>query len=519
MAEIENTRDAVLSSATTPVKNVYVVGPFGARVSFASQQRRALNLVWALCRSKVIVSGNETDVAVIGGGIAGVTAAAALLSRGCNVTIIEERGSLLSLQRGGHHRMVHPTINFWPNDDLEWTTKLPFLDWFAGSSVAVVKDVTREWEKYFAGRTSAIVPNTAVSSFKFDPATKKVVIEVGAKPFREVDLALVATGFGVEWDMDDPLQNPYWTRDDIEDLAERTNIDLAVSGTGDGGVIDVLRLAYPGFMENEIALRYLQLEDRKSLQEAVKAAEAAARSEPDLDQRSELYAANYAGLAEARSLLAKALLPDLAPDKRRPLLIGRRPRPFEISSAPIHKIILAHALKRQHVDYVQGELQRETDGEYSVKLVDGSIRSLAGFERVLVRHGAKPPIERFFGEAEAVRIKEAQKNIGDFLRIPDARADFFNSDLHPHNGPRHYDFVDDRLPMARRLLGERFGLSAHVETADPKNIKFQAHLPTDIPGEWLGRHKTLPGSLFGIRLLPPASRRIPEASHLVAVVR
>jgi hypothetical protein len=59
--------EIILKAATVPgFKNVYAIGPFGNRVNFASQQRRALNLVWALEEVGEVLEGKA--VAVIGGG-------------------------------------------------------------------------------------------------------------------------------------------------------------------------------------------------------------------------------------------------------------------------------------------------------------------------------------------------------------------------------------------------------------------------------------------------------------------
>ena len=51
--------------------NVYFIGGRATRLTFLSQQQRALNLVWALAREGKLQP--DTRLAVIGGGLAGVT--------------------------------------------------------------------------------------------------------------------------------------------------------------------------------------------------------------------------------------------------------------------------------------------------------------------------------------------------------------------------------------------------------------------------------------------------------------
>ena len=74
---------------------VYVLGSFERRVTLYSQQVRALNLVHALTNGGHLTPGQH--VAVIGGGVAGLTAAAALLHLGLNVTLLEKQADLLPL--------------------------------------------------------------------------------------------------------------------------------------------------------------------------------------------------------------------------------------------------------------------------------------------------------------------------------------------------------------------------------------------------------------------------------------
>jgi NADPH-dependent 2,4-dienoyl-CoA reductase/sulfur reductase-like enzyme len=96
---------------------LYLVGIFERGVTVYSQQIRALNLVCTLVEhgnlSCMARTGNasvrpskRTTIAIIGGGFAGLTAAAALVKKGvvADITIFEQRDTLLPLQQGSDTR-------------------------------------------------------------------------------------------------------------------------------------------------------------------------------------------------------------------------------------------------------------------------------------------------------------------------------------------------------------------------------------------------------------------------------
>ena len=81
--------DQVIEAAYLHTKpGCFYIGPFARRVSFSSQQHRALDLVAALAdRGKLRHRelNRPKTVAVIGAGIAGITAMSALRGQGCIV--------------------------------------------------------------------------------------------------------------------------------------------------------------------------------------------------------------------------------------------------------------------------------------------------------------------------------------------------------------------------------------------------------------------------------------------------
>ena len=108
----------------------------GAPVTVRSQQVRALNLLHALAPDPKTekcngVLGNQ--IAVIGGGAAGITFAAGAASLGGYVTLFEKSPQLLHMQFGSWHRPLHPEIFTWPEDTAyRPVSHLPQLGWTTG---------------------------------------------------------------------------------------------------------------------------------------------------------------------------------------------------------------------------------------------------------------------------------------------------------------------------------------------------------------------------------------------------
>src|ERR1700731_276728 len=125
--------------------NLYLLGLFAKRLTVYSQQVRAINLIEAIHWYRKPLRGS--NLAIVGGGVAGVTAAAMALERGARVTLFESLESILAIQNKSD-RWLHPTLYDWPfsapgsdND----RTDLPVMNWSSGSADAMVKTLIKEW--------------------------------------------------------------------------------------------------------------------------------------------------------------------------------------------------------------------------------------------------------------------------------------------------------------------------------------------------------------------------------------
>src|SRR5262249_39707962 len=126
---------------------VYLVGVFVRGVTVLKQQIRSLNLVWALNETGQLLP--TSSIAVIGGGFAGLTAAAALLTRGVReLYIFERRAVFCPLQQGCDTRWLHPHVYEWPAaGTLRPVAGLPIMNWREGRASDVAHHLLEEWRR------------------------------------------------------------------------------------------------------------------------------------------------------------------------------------------------------------------------------------------------------------------------------------------------------------------------------------------------------------------------------------
>jgi hypothetical protein len=87
---------------------IFLIGSLEPGLTVFNQQVRAHNLVWALWELSQNGEFSSRDIAIVGGGITGLTAAACFVSRFENVqiTLFEQRWDLCPLQQGSDSRWL-----------------------------------------------------------------------------------------------------------------------------------------------------------------------------------------------------------------------------------------------------------------------------------------------------------------------------------------------------------------------------------------------------------------------------
>jgi len=143
---LDDLNDLIDHSTVLRHPNFYMVSSFEQGVTIYKQQVRALNLIYALHAQKRLTK--SLPIAVIGGGIAGVTFTAGALTLGYSVHLFEKTTALCHVQKGSMQRWVHPHIYDWPSDkSANKEAGLPILDWRAEAAENVVSAILEDFKR------------------------------------------------------------------------------------------------------------------------------------------------------------------------------------------------------------------------------------------------------------------------------------------------------------------------------------------------------------------------------------
>ena len=254
----------------------YLVGVYQDGITIHKQQIRALNIFHALIKTGTLKIGQikpdkTQTIGIIGGGAAGLTIAAAALKAKFNVVLLEKQARLMPIQHGCR-RKIHPRIYDWPDaNSLIPFGKLPLLDWTydeAGNVAEQVIGKFREIQEQLVSQGTFLytehlncsdfsVQNLSNGQVQLRPATpEKKNFAQGYGPSYNCDVVLYAVGFGLEKN-----EPGYWRNDDIDQTNLKDYTDFIVSGVGDGGMTDALRLLISGY-SYEYIVKILQADSR-----------------------------------------------------------------------------------------------------------------------------------------------------------------------------------------------------------------------------------------------------------------
>ncbi|WP_349963024.1 ABC-three component system protein [Rhizobium sp. ZPR3] len=252
MADALLAQDILDGAAVRDRPNLFVIGSFDRRITFYSQQVRALSLVHALKELGYLHANPR--IAVVGGGAAGVTAAAAAaLVAGSQVILFESAAALLPLQSTTDRRRLDPHIYDWPaHDTTDPIADLPILDWESGTCRTVRDDVLLGFEDIavrLAPRLERRLRHQVTALTRTADGYQLDITDLNAPPpppgaeLREqFHMVFLAVGFGLE--PGEPLPSiqsaSYWTDAGVPvaEFAGRPTPRFFVSGAGDGGLID-----------------------------------------------------------------------------------------------------------------------------------------------------------------------------------------------------------------------------------------------------------------------------------------
>jgi len=358
---------------------LYVLGCFERRVTLYSQQVRALNLVYALHHEKRLKPGDA--VAVIGGSVAAMTTAAGAARLGYEVTLLEKGGVLLPLLRGNRSRWVYPHLYDWPEPESEQRDAgLPLLDWTAALAQEVADQLDTAW-KGLAQR-ACIKVHTGVSSIDVHPGASRLVTWNKRGPQRGKFAAVIfAVGFGLERRMKDTPWVSYWQNDALHQPSLEGRRRHLISGCGDGGLIDLLRVCVRDFRHEHLIDQFLTRVPAATRERLLAIDDEAGRVRDPGEYLDEQY----------RALDVPQEVDDAFGELREDttaVLNGLDASPFNLGASILNRFLVSRLLFRFGVDYRVGKItSRRVKGRYEVTFPTGDPEM---FDHVTCRHGTGP---------------------------------------------------------------------------------------------------------------------------------
>lgn len=310
MADALLAQDILDGAAVRDRPNLFVIGSFDRRITFYSQQVRALSLVHALKQLGYLHA--DPRIAVVGGGAAGVTAAAAAaMVTGSQVVLFESADALLPLQSTTDKRRLDPHIYDWPaHDTTDPIADLPILDWESGTCRAVRDDVLLGFEDIvvrLAPRLERRLRHQVTGLTRTADGYQLDITDLNAPPpvpgaelHEQFHLVFLAVGFGLEPGEPVPaIQSAsYWTDAGVPvaEFAGRPTPRFFVSGAGDGGLIDFVAAGARDFDHAGMIRLISEHPGIATLKPALAAIDGRARAEDAIGARFDFMAAYDAEL-------------------------------------------------------------------------------------------------------------------------------------------------------------------------------------------------------------------------------
>ena len=415
---------------------IYVLGCFARHVTLYSQQVRALNLIYGLCKTGKLTTGKQ--LAIIGGGAAGLTAAAAAAFRRAHVTLFDELEGPMELQQNNRQRWIHPYIYDWPYVDeslfeqfKEGEAGLPLLSWSAGYAANVARQISSQWE--LLQNAYHIDARWSARGIKLTRRHGRLV-RVGwdKDQAKDFPLVILALGFGLEPKKD--AQDSYWAEDDLDGGFRRPNRRprWLVSGGGDGALTDLMRLCIHRFRQDEILNLFVTAQGIEGLKKDLRELHyrSADLSERDVSKRF----ANISIDSELRNLVKETL----RSDGPKIVLMTQDDALYGPKTSVLNRLVVRILKESQPAafEHLIGRTRpvRPKSEDFQVRLVTGKKPQIRRFDRVLLRHGPKSNFAKDFRTIYrgCARMQSLWKRLAvnqDVTRRPIWSARFFGPQL------------------------------------------------------------------------------------------
>lgn len=404
--------------------NIYVIGHKAPQLTIFSQQVRALQLVWAIAQERG-GSLKRARIVIVGGGVAGITAATAAALFGASVHVLERAEEVLHLQRGCHSRHIHPRIYDWPNSDAgRAAAELPILNWSVGTAHEVATSMLADYYRVRELSDGRLEQTTSAHDIRiegdgvawWERHEGQPVHRIEAQP----DAIILAVGFGVEKTINHLPSRSYWRVDSLTQTALDSEVCpyvVVVGGTGDGGILDALRAKVKEFdhggfydecllrlRDDELKKRLLAIEESAIDEASRRVASGQVAKEDIEDLMSVWLEERYAGL-ESHFEKVDALLGRVRPDTE-VIWTGRLTHPISLNTQLLNRLLGWRLKRLGYVDYKRGSIESvvpldqsaPTGPRYAVMLshAKGAPYGVIPCHHVVLRYGTESITERSF---------------------------------------------------------------------------------------------------------------------------
>lgn len=383
--------------------NWYTIGFGQSKVTIRTQQIRALNLAWALHHERKITDG---PVVVVGAGAAGLSVAAGLAHWGAKVTVLEKAAYPLPLQRHCYKRHIHPNVFDWPDLNAENAfAELPLLNWKAGVAREVAISIEAAFDALAFEYAPRLTLQVGAADIEIDSPAAGLLSFRKDKKLSKLSYAtlIFALGFGVENSFWKGPRGSYWCDDDLDQHGVFQAGKYLVSGVGDGGLIDTLRIVTSGLRQEDFA-RLVPTGKRfdKLREELIQLETDAMKASPDV--RGQVMFDAYERLDGDAVELVDSRLAQRLNRGVHVTLLSRGASPFTVNSRPLHRFLLSRLLftqadlinVRTQCELTEGSVRR--DG-HEVILQRGTEQR---FDHAVIRHGTTSAVQQFPALATAL---------------------------------------------------------------------------------------------------------------------
>lgn len=563
----------IIESTSNPKHGfaLFSIGPYGNRISFASQQQRSLSLVWALHVFGILpasaryVHHEESQtphkrVAIIGGGLSGITAAAALITTGHHCTVFERSDDLLP-NLSNTNRHIHPTINFWPLEPLAPATDFPFLNWYEDSPNGIKEQISGDIEYLKKHPNFQPLLKTQVSALDVRSDTSyddkdrvKIYFHTiydssNTDPnkdleYRNFDLAIVCSGFAKSETPNYATDCTQYWDNSLNNLENDANFrekyrHIVIAGSGDGGLIEETQALYKNFDNGLIISRFAEQIDAEIYSHN-------AKLRADLIfADTALKAKKYQQYYKWMSTIANDLLPVFRKkflsrtqyqnaDRTVTMAILKDENSiYDHRTAPIHRLIHYFSAQRQDTQTLITKEHTHQD-EFLKLLKDNAIDPKKAF--VVARLSPTYHSDELLDDETRQHLKEVQVSASDTIFYNRKIRNYFliNQKTGMYNDPESlskygtnkYDawilpnsepmpaedpIVDKYYTAIKNYFFKRYddnfdAVSIEYNETDG-TVRFSIIFITDIPAEWRHINDGIILEMYGIRIVSSTRQR------------